>query len=119
MTNVDAYAAIVADEGLIVERVADDEARLVFRYEGDDYTILTYPDDPAYVGISSTFAIPKGVSKTTALRATNDATMRAKIVKAYARPDRGITLAAELYVDDPERLRPVFYDSFMASGPSE
>lgn len=108
MTQVDAYAAIVADEGLVVERVPDNDARLRFRYEGDDYEILTYLDDPAYIGISSTFGIPKGVSKTIAIRTANDATMHAKIVKVYVRPDRGITFAAELYVDDPERLRPVF-----------
>lgn len=108
MTRLEAYAAIIEGEGLIVERFPDDEQRLRFRYEGDIYQLLTYSNDAAFCGIASHYTLPKGVTRAVALREANDLTMRTKVVKAYLTPGRGIRFAAELYLDDPERLRPLF-----------
>ena len=107
MTPLDAYAAIVDAEGLLVERFPDDANRFRMRYEGDRYDILTYPDDPAYFGISATYSIPKGTSRAAALLVANDCAKRTKVVKSYVIPGRGIVFAAELFLDDAEDLRPL------------
>jgi len=107
MTPLDAYAAIVDAEGLLVERFPDDANRFRMRYEGDRYDVLTYPDDPAYFGISATYSIPKGTSRAAALLVANDCAKRTKVVKSYVIPGRGIVFAAELFLDDAEDLRPL------------
>ena len=107
MTRLDAYAAIVDAEGLVVERLNDDEHRFRMRYEDDRYDVLTYSDDSAYFGISATYTIPKGTSRATALRIANDCTKRTKVVKSYLIPGRAIVFSAELFFDDAESLRPV------------
>ena len=48
--------------------------------------------------------MPKGVRRATALEEANDFTLRSKVAKVYVLPKRGVTIAAELFVNDPANL---------------
>jgi len=86
-----------------------DGCRFTFRYEGDIYEVLTYEDDANYIGISALYRLPKGVSRAAVMRAANEITRRSKVTKAYLQPDRALTIAFEMMVDDPARLNPLFH----------
>jgi hypothetical protein len=102
MTPSEVYAEMLKAEGLLVQ--AGSEGRLHFKYEGDRYELLTYADDLQYFGISATYRIPAGVRRSRTLTEANELTRRSKVVKVYVIPNRGVTIAAELFVQDPERL---------------
>lgn len=108
MNAIDTYADVIEAEGLIVKRYQDDDLRLSFRFEGDRYDLVTYSDDLSFVGISARYGIPKGISRTTATREANAFTRRMKVIKATVTEDRGIVISGELFVAEPESLRPVF-----------
>lgn len=105
MMPAEIYADMLKTEGLLVE--AGSDGRLRFKYEGDRYELLTYADDLQYVGISATYKIPDGVRRPRTLAAANYFTRRSKVVKVYVIPDRGVTIAAEVFTQDPERLTAV------------
>jgi hypothetical protein len=52
-------------------------AKLHFRYEGDNYELLTYADDLQYVGIRATYQLLGGVRRSHAVTEANDVTRRA------------------------------------------
>jgi hypothetical protein len=102
MTPTEVYATMLEAEGLLVK--PGSTGRLNFKYEGDCFELLTYEKDQQYVGISSTYGLPTGVRKAKALAEANDVTGRSKVVKVYVLPDRGVRIAAELYIKEPEQL---------------
>ena len=102
MTSLEVYAALLATEGLLVNIQPD--SSLVFKYEGDRYVLQTYLDDPQYVGISATYPLPTGVRRSKALTAANDVTRGTKVGKVNLLPDRGVRIAAELFVNDPKQI---------------
>jgi hypothetical protein len=105
MTPSEVYAALLQGEGLLVEDNGD--GILNFKYEGDSYELLTYADDRQYVGVRTTYRLPDGVRRPRALAVANDQTRKSKVVKVYLLPTRGVTIAAEAFVGDPQHLHPV------------
>lgn len=69
--------------------------------------MLTYEDDPQYVGISATYALPAGTRRPKAIAEANELTQRSKVAKVYLMPNRGVTISAELFVADPRHLEAV------------
>jgi hypothetical protein len=107
MKPAEAYAKILEADGLLVQTGSD--GTLNFKYEGDNYELLTYADDLQYVGIRATYQLLAGVRRSHAVTEANDVTRRAKVAKVYLLPKRAVTIAAELFVNEPEQLDPVLY----------
>lgn len=102
MTPSELYAKMLEAEGLLVETKPD--GRLHFKYEGDNYQLLTYADDRQYVGVSASYQIPVGVRSSNAVAEANDFTRKSKVAKVYVLPKRAVTIAAELFVKEPQQL---------------
>ncbi len=105
MTPSEVYAALLQSEGLLVDDHGD--GTLNFKYEGDSYELLTYANDRQYIGIRTTYRLPKGVRRPRALTVANDQTRKSKVVKVYVLLTRGVTIAAEAFVGDPQHVHPV------------
>jgi hypothetical protein len=107
MKPSESYAKMLEAEGLLVQ--TDSRGTLHFKYEGDNYELLTYDDDLQYVGIRATYQLLGGVRRSHAVTEANDVTRRAKVAKVYLLPKRAVTIAAELFVDEPQQLDAVLY----------
>lgn len=99
------YAELLAEQGLFSQ--ADDDGRLHFKYEGQSYAILTYQDDPQYVGIGTTYALPARMRRSTVIAVANDLTRRSKVAKVFVLPSRDVTIRAEILVNESGNLAPL------------
>lgn len=102
MRPSETYAKMLEAEGLLVQ--GDSDGTLHFRYEGDNYELLTYADDLQYVGICARYRLLAGVRRSHAVTEANDITRRSKVAKVCVLPKRGVSIAAELFVKEPEQL---------------
>ncbi len=102
MKPSDVYAKMLEAEGLLVQNEPD--GKLHFKYEGYGYELLTYADDPQFVGISASYRILSGVRRSDAVTEANEVTRKSKVAKVYVLPKRAVTIAAELFVNDPDQL---------------
>src|SRR5450755_1108607 len=107
MKPAETYAKMLEAEGLLVQTHSD--GTLTFKYEGDKYELLTYADDLQYVGIRATYQLLAGVRRSHAVTEANEVTRRAKVAKVYLLPKRAVTIAAELFINEPEQLDTVLY----------
>jgi hypothetical protein len=107
MKPSETYAKMLEAEGLLVQ--TDSGGTLHFKYEGGNYELLTYADDLQYVGIRTTYQLLAGVRRSHAAAEANDVTRRAKVAKVYLLPKRAVTIAAELFINEPEQLDAVLY----------
>lgn len=102
MTPPVIYTKMLNEQGLLVR--PDGSGRLHFKYEGNEYTLLTYVDDPQFVRSSATYALPAGTRRPKAITEANGLTQCSKVAKVYLLPNRGVAISAELFVTDPHHL---------------
>ena len=107
MKPAEQYAKMLEAEGLLAQ--TDSDGTLHFKYEGDNYELLTYADDLQYVGIRANYQLLAGVRRSHAVTEANDVTRRAKVAKVFLLSNRAVTIAAELFIGEPEHLDAILY----------
>jgi hypothetical protein len=62
-----------------------------------------------YVGIRANYQLLAGVRRSHAVTEANDVTRRAKVAKVFLLSNRAVTIAAELFIGEPEHLDAILY----------
>jgi hypothetical protein len=89
-----------------------EDNRIVFKYQGDIYTVRIGRDDPTfvYVQLPNFWLIGPEAEMRAALAAIGNANRKTKVAKAYLTQYQGedsMTVGAEFYFENPNDFRPL------------